>query len=624
MRTADPDLADRATGSVPNQEALRLKGLREIASLVNAGSDPVTIFDHVVFAVCHHTRWSRSGIMAVDRTSGLSVQVTRYDPVPSDRNDLPDRWRLATSPSLRVVESKQPLVIEDAQHADDFPDYRDDAIARGYHTVVVLPLGCTDSQGRDMVLAVHSPERVKVEAEEIDFLSTVCHLAAIAVDKAKSLNAERLIASRLERTLNVNSRLLERVLAGSSMDTIAGIVETILPDPIAIVDLTTDSFYASRSPDTRRFSDPEWTELVEGPAAPHLVRLVRQAEPAGFRKRCAIDLSAVGIPFGHDAFVEPLQVDGETVGGLIIFPRQRALDELDYLIAQEAKFALSAQLMRTHIQDRRDAAMLTALVERLVEGAWSDPRQMRARAARLGVDLSGPADLVLIELVDYRTEESSSAVTGLSRALSRVVASVNEKAHLVELYGAWIVLLPGPTADAEVPSVRLAQQIVDAVKWQTGGSAIVTGASCERLEDYRTAFTHCRRLVTLARMFGRTGRVRQQDFGPFAVLLSAVDNSTVQNFLSATVGQVEVYDKKHGTEMLNTAAAFVDEGCRYQATANRLGIHVSTLRYRLKRLNDLFGLDIDDAETRFALALAFRLRQIGTTDGVGSREPGLR
>ena len=43
-----------------------------------------------------------------------------------------------------------------------------------------------------------------------------------------------------------------------------------------------------------------------------------------------------------------------------------------------------------------------------------------------------------------------------------------------------------------------------------------------------------------------------------------------------------------------------------EAIADRLGVHVSTIRYRLARLRELFGDDLDDPEARFELALALR------------------
>jgi purine catabolism regulator len=90
----------------------------------------------------------------------------------------------------------------------------------------------------------------------------------------------------------------------------------------------------------------------------------------------------------------------------------------------------------------------------------------------------------------------------------------------------------------------------------------------------------------------------------------------MQSFLDETVGRLTDYDRDHGGRLLQTAAVFIDQGCRYQATAEALAIHVSTVRYRVRRLKDLFGMDLEHPETRFALALALRLRSM-----VGSATP---
>jgi len=41
--------------------------------------------------------------------------------------------------------------------------------------------------------------------------------------------------------------------------------------------------------------------------------------------------------------------------------------------------------------------------------------------------------------------------------------------------------------------------------------------------------------------------------------------------------------------------------------AERLGVHPQTARYRLGRLRELFGAELDDPEARFWLALALRV-----------------
>ena len=249
------------------------------------------------------------------------------------------------------------------------------------------------------------------------------------------------LTARLERALDVNANLLERVLQGSSMEMIASLVETVLPDPIVIVDLTTDAFHVGRSPDAERFSDREWGELVRGPAARSIRHLVQQSEPSDFRRLQRIDLRSTGAPFERDAYVEPLQLDRETVGGVVVFPRQRGLDDLDVLIAMEVKFALSVQLMRTHVHQQSADVLLTELFARLFEGDWPDARQIVNRAARLGIDVARPALLVgIVLLVKQR------AVAVPARAAVRAQVAVPARVPAVPTSRRWMPPWPLPNS----------------------------------------------------------------------------------------------------------------------------------------------------------------------------------
>ncbi len=58
-----------------------------------------------------------------------------------------------------------------------------------------------------------------------------------------------------------------------------------------------------------------------------------------------------------------------------------------------------------------------------------------------------------------------------------------------------------------------------------------------------------------------------------------------------------------------TLAAWLAEQGRLGRVAQRLGIHPQTARYRLGRLRELFGSELDDPEGRFWLQLALELRR---------------
>ena len=591
-----PIAADRQV-SMP--VAGRLEQIREIAGAVNATSDLPAILDQIVFATCHHSIWWTSGIMALNRSTGYSELVTRYAPPSAVYETLPKRWSLDTSPSRLAVERRQPIIIHDAQETTDYLSYRRDAIARDYHTVVVLSLNVSDAEGRDLVLAVHSKKKIEVTKEELDFLSTISHLAAIAVNKAKLVNVERAYSARLRGVLDLSAGLFQRVLEDGRMDAIAPLIEAALLHPIAVLDFTTDRVYAGRAPDSLKVTDKQWAELLQAEAYATLRHQVLSAGPSGFNTPFPLQLGAECVT----ARMEAIRIDGETVGGLVIFPVGRGVSDFDILIAQNAKFALSTVLIRSYVASRQLFAEVGDLLERAVDGRGTREPAFQARAARLGWGLTQETQLLLVSAQDEKVGLEIGAIRSLERDLKRI----HPDFMIGPIRQQIIVSIASQKYTPRLKQV-LASAVEKIVRWQTGHPAIIIeGPKISGIEELSKGFSSCLRTLALARMFKRTGLIQEADFGPYALLISALDDHAVPGFVAQTVGAIKAYDLKHGTELLRTSHIFIELNCRHQKAAEALGIHVSTLRYRIARVQSVFGIDLRCAETRFALGLAMRL-----------------
>ncbi|WP_443072449.1 helix-turn-helix domain-containing protein [Streptomyces sp. NBC_01485] len=53
--------------------------------------------------------------------------------------------------------------------------------------------------------------------------------------------------------------------------------------------------------------------------------------------------------------------------------------------------------------------------------------------------------------------------------------------------------------------------------------------------------------------------------------------------------------------------AYLDAGGDVPEAARRLVVHANTLRYRLGRVRERYGVDLDDPDTRLLLTLAVRM-----------------
>jgi DNA-binding PucR family transcriptional regulator len=67
--------------------------------------------------------------------------------------------------------------------------------------------------------------------------------------------------------------------------------------------------------------------------------------------------------------------------------------------------------------------------------------------------------------------------------------------------------------------------------------------------------------------------------------------------------------------LIETLAAWLDAHGEARPAAERLHVHVQTVRYRLERLRDVFGDALDDPRRRLELALALRVRGGGAGHG---------
>ena len=583
-----------------------LRALRDAASLINSSGDLATMLRHLVYAACHHGMWSMGAVMSVDQQNGYAYVVARHDPtlIP---NVLENRWNLATSPSLIALTRNEPVVIPDAFASEEFPAYRQEAHERGYRTVVVLPMGCHDAEGRAMVLTVQSRTVVEVTEDDLAFLGSIVHLGAIAVDKAHRLRAEHVFAERLQSVLAVNSALMEQVLADGSVVSAAAMIGEVFPNPIVVLDLTANLIVAGRSPRPEILDDAAWQLAVRTTLNRPLVKAARAAVDQPRAEAWDLHLDHGAGRFKVAALIEPLVIDREAVGVLMVFPRSTDFGDLDHLLLDSAKFALSVQMMRSFIRFRAESQTLTDLFSEIVEQRWRDPADITARALRLGFDLSVPALLIAVGL-PAGTGIGTATGLELHRSVTRAAQEQHPQSSAVAFGDAIICRLPTDGGDGEEAARKLMRRIVEEARRILDAVPIVVASKpCRTLVDYPGAWEQCQRMIVLARRFHRQGVLTPQDFGPFPVLLSAADTDEVRGFVDGAIGAVARHDQKHGTAYIETLARFLDQGCRTQACADALGLHATTLRYRLARIQELFGIELDTPERRFSLELAIRL-----------------
>ena len=101
-----------------------------------------------------------------------------------------------------------------------------------------------------------------------------------------------------------------------------------------------------------------------------------------------------------------------------------------------------------------------------------------------------------------------------------------------------------------------------------------------------------------------------RDLGSFALLLSLQDSDALRLFCESMLGPIEADEGHYGGELVRSLEAFIECNGQWEAAARRLFCHRHTLRYRMRKVEELTGRDLSSARDRIEFWLALRGREL--------------
>lgn len=258
---------------------------------------------------------------------------------------------------------------------------------------------------------------------------------------------------------------------------------------------------------------------------------------------------------------------------------------------------------RARLDERRRTRWLLAeqLLRPVLSGT-AEPASVADDLRASGLDLGQPYVGISLEASD-RTESADVACAVLeellgSRAAEPVVASTGDEAvALVRLPGA----LDDLAADLREAAGRLE------IGLDRGRLLVGLGAAARGPAGLREAVAEARLARRLAALRpGHTSLLTCDDIDSHALLLATVPEDVRAMFRTRLLGPVLDYDARNGTDLGETLDEFLACSGSWSRCAERLHVHVNTLRYRIRRVEELTGRSLATLEDRVDFFLALR------------------
>jgi DNA-binding PucR family transcriptional regulator len=272
------------------------------------------------------------------------------------------------------------------------------------------------------------------------------------------------------------------------------------------------------------------------------------------------------------------------------------LADFERLILQQAVTVVALELMRRRVVRDTERRLAGDVLEEALSGS-SNEEELAGRLRPFGVGTE--CAVLLFDLPDPRSAEGTLQRMLSDTGVGALVATHGDHLCAVVDTTSW-----EPIALAEHARELLAEQ---------HGEVRAATSRRSPVEELRRSFHEARCALEVSVL--RNGDTPPQvasyhDLGAFQFLLSVQDDEALRMYCESVLGAIEDGEGAYGGELLRSLEAFLEHNGQWEGAARELFCHRHTLRYRIRRVEELTGRDLSSARDRIEFWLALRAREL--------------
>jgi purine catabolism regulator len=414
----------------------------------------------------------------------------------------------------------------------------------------------------------------------------------------------------LQRSIAVQERLQRIVLSERGLDAIAAALATLIGGTVAVFD-------GRGEPQALHVFRRELPDGALAAVGAELRERARRTEARGFvPSQAELAPRALALP------VAGAETTGLPQAWLVAVKDSGGLSEFDRVVLHQAVTVVALELLRRHVASSTERRLAGDVLSELISATVAGPDLAR-RLEPFGL---GGRVTALVLLPPARTGGKGGGPEAVEAALSAALRDEAVSGLVATANDHVCALLPG-FLDEEL--FELSQRVLERVVAKLGVVPAAGAGRAVAAGDARRAYHEARCALearTLGRPVGATepngngsgagagspkpSVATYRDLGSFQLLLSLQDSDALRLFCESLLGPIETGEGHYGGELMRSLEAFIECNGQWEAAARRLYCHRHTLRYRIRKIEELTGRDLASARDRIEFWLALRGREL--------------
>ena len=444
------------------------------------------------------------------------------------------------------------------------------------------------------------PALVKV-AEEYDFplFEVPYHVPFIAITEAVASKIVNEQYSLLQRSLAVHEKLTKIVLEEKGLDAILSTLSALVGCSAVLFDF--HGVVLCEAAYRRHLG----AELVAD-----LWRMIgdRRAD----RQNFALTLEGIG----SGVQVYPV-VASHRIGAFLAAVKDSGdFSEYDRIILHNVVTVTALELVKKKAVAETEKRLAGDFFDELIASDLYE-EEIARRLAFFGLDPQSPHLIVLVDIDEPQGESTGpEAVQEVKERLHWTVDEFMARREVLCISASRsdsvvVLVQPGKLHARDVIKLAGELQSVIAEVLPEVSVSVGIGRPHRQLIDLRQSYYEASYAIKIRKLKGEPRVIASfDDLGSYGLLLGLQDTLSLEVFYDSVLGKLQEYDEQNSSDLVKSLACFLEANGHWGDAAEKLYVHRHTLRYRMKRVEEITGRDLNQSQDRMEFWLALKAKEL--------------
>ncbi|HHT45755.1 MAG TPA: GAF domain-containing protein, partial [Firmicutes bacterium] len=412
---------------------------------------------------------------------------------------------------------------------------------------------------------------------------------------------------KLRKLMDIHGKLIRKVLYGEGLSAVTQTLTELLNSKVIVEDKHFN-IVCQASP-VKKECNLESSECLKNikdyrSISVHLREAVLKKKAA-----CISPLPEEGINYYR--VLVPLMDKNGILGYLSVLFNNDSFGEFDMIAIEQAALVASLELVKEKNAYEIEGRIKGEFLDLLLQGDYKNEKEILERAKFLNYDISEP-QLVAIIKIQKKSNTKKDLSIYLQKPINNTIFLLNKSLsqYILLLRGnELIILCPGHEQDNIKKKLKAICVEIEK-KYSLTRVVAGIGEPVKEILKIKDSFQQAKRVLQVAGVFDMKNVTAYSDLGIYNIIFGIKEKSILENYVKEKIGALLEHDNKKKGSLLLTLETFLATKSIIKKAAEKLFIHVKTMEYRLKRIEEILGIDLSDAETCLELNMAIKIYKL--------------